>query len=557
VGMTDAIDLTKEQRITLSDLLRRFLPGVAVWAYGSRVKWTARPNSDLDLVAFTTSAQRPQVAELKDALAESNLPFPVDLHVWDEVPERFREIIQKEFVVVQESKQLESSSGGLGMAGESPIEYDLRWPVVALSEIAVKIGSGATPKGGADAYLPSRARFALVRSQNVFDRRFDYNGLAFISDEQADGLRGVILQPNDILLNITGDGITFGRACIVPKDVLPACVNQHVSIIRLDLRRADAGYVLAFLTHPDVKSYIESFNAGGSRRAVTKGHIESFRLPLPPLPEQRAIAHILGTLDDKIELNRRMNETLEAMARALFKSWFVDFDPVRAKAEGRSHGLPKHLADLFPDSFVNSELGEIPRGWEVKRLSDLCVLGRGASPRPINDYMNGEVPWVKIADATAAGGPFLFETKEKLKIAGMDKSVTVSPGGLILSNSATCGVPVFVELHGCIHDGWLYFKNLHAISKLYLFHVLIELGEHLVHIADGSVQKNLNTELVGGQHVLVPPQAVVEAFDQPVTTWFMMMRANGIGSRTLGALRDTLLPELVSGGMRVKDTQKV
>ena len=227
--MTDAIDLTQEQRTTLSTLLRRFLPGVAVWAYGSRVKWTARPTSDLDLVAFTTPAQRAQVADLKDALGESDLPFPVDLHVWDDVAERFREIIRKEYVVVQEIKRPENGSDGLSIAGDSPIEYDLRWPVVALSEIAVKIGSGATPKGGADAYLPSRARFALVRSQNVFDRRFDHNGLAFISDEQADGLRGVILQPNDILLNITGDGITFGRACIVPKDDCPL-VSTNMSL---------------------------------------------------------------------------------------------------------------------------------------------------------------------------------------------------------------------------------------------------------------------------------------------------------------------------------------
>jgi type I restriction enzyme S subunit len=115
------------------------------------------------------------------------------------------------------------------MAGEAPIEHDLDWPVVSLAEIVTKIGSGATPKGGADAYLPTRSRFALVRSQNVFDRRFDHAGLAFITDEQAEGLRGVVLKPGDILLNITGDGITFGRACMVPTDVLPACVNQHVN----------------------------------------------------------------------------------------------------------------------------------------------------------------------------------------------------------------------------------------------------------------------------------------------------------------------------------------
>ncbi|MBE7447445.1 MAG: restriction endonuclease subunit S [Kofleriaceae bacterium] len=208
------------------------------------------------------------------------------------------------------------------MGGDSPIANVAGWPEVALAEITTKIGSGATPRGGSETYLDSRIEYALIRSQNVFDRRFDRDGLAYITNAQADGLRGVVLQRSDVLLNITGDGVTFGRSCIVPEDVRPACVNQHVSIIRVDPEKADAGYVLAFLTHPDVKPYIESFNAGGSRRAITKGHIESFRLPLPPLGEQRAIARIFGALDDKIELNRKMNATLEAMARALFKSWF-------------------------------------------------------------------------------------------------------------------------------------------------------------------------------------------------------------------------------------------
>jgi type I restriction enzyme S subunit len=269
---------------------------------------------------------------------------------------------------------------------------------------------------------------------------------------------------------------------------------------------------------------------------------------MKPLAEQKAIAAVLGALDDKIELNRRMNATLEAMARALFQSWFVDFDPVRAKLDGRPPAaLDPATAALFPEHLEDSPLGYIPKGWAVKPLSDLCQLGRGASPRPINDYMNGEVPWVKIADATAAAGPFLFETKEKVKKAGAEKSVAVAPGDLILSNSATCGVPMFVELHGCIHDGWLYFKNLRSISKLYLFHVLIELAEHLVHIADGSVQKNLNTNLVGQQNVLVPPKEIVDAFDAQATVWFAKMRQNGLESRTLATLRDTLLPKLLSG----------
>jgi type I restriction enzyme S subunit len=257
------------------------------------------------------------------------------------------------------------------MAGDAPFEHDPHWPVVSLAQIAIKIGSGATPRGGSGAYLSSRTNFALVRSQNVFDRCFDFEGLAFISDEQAEGLRGVVLQPNDILLNITGDGITFGRACMVPTEVLPACVNQHVSIIRLDARRADAGYVLAFLTHPNVKHYIESFNAGGSRRAVTKGHIGSFQLPLPPLPEQRAIADILGALDRKIDVNGRIDKTLEAMARAIFKDWFIDYGPTRSKMEGRAPYLAPDLWKLFPDRLDNDVK---PEGWLTTQWGKLVRL---------------------------------------------------------------------------------------------------------------------------------------------------------------------------------------
>src|SRR3990170_27544 len=113
------------------------------------------------------------------------------------------------------------------MAGDSPVGHPREWSVVRLGDIALKVGSGATPRGGEESYLPRRCRFALIRSQNVFDRRFDSTGFAFITDEQAEGLKNVILQEGDLLLNITGDGITFSRCCAVPKEILPACVNQH------------------------------------------------------------------------------------------------------------------------------------------------------------------------------------------------------------------------------------------------------------------------------------------------------------------------------------------
>ena len=437
------------------------------------------------------------------------------------------------------------------MGADAPIEHNIRWPVVSLAEIATKIGSGATPKGGSDAYLPSRARFALVRSQNVFDRRFDHDGLAFITDEQADGLRGVVLQPDDILLNITGDGITFGRACMAPTDVLPACVNQHVSIVRLDPQRADAGYVLAFLTHPDVKSYIESFNAGGSRRAITKGHIESFRLPLPPLPEQRAIAHILGTLDDKIELNRRMNETLEAIARALFKSWFVDFDPVRATSEGRDPGLPPRLADLFPDSFVDSELGEIPKGWRVGKAGELAVLTRDACtpgdfPEETFDHLSipafddGRMPKVESGESIKSN-KFLVPAESVLVSKLNPRIPRIWMPTLEGSHRAVCSTEFLVALPRA------------GVSREFLFCLFSSdaftgVFETLVNGTSGSHQR-VKPEGLLSIDVAVPPMPVLEAFTSIVGPLLARVGQARAESGSVTVVRDALLPQLVSGGV--------
>ncbi|MBX9857071.1 MAG: restriction endonuclease subunit S [Gemmatimonadaceae bacterium] len=358
------------------------------------------------------------------------------------------------------------------MTHNVPIGHEPDCPVVSLGDITTKIGSGATPKGGASAYLPKRSGFALVRSQNVFDRQFDETGLAFISDSQATGLRGVELKPGDILLNITGDGITFGRACIVPPSVLPACVNQHVSIVRVDPQRAHPGFVLAFLTHPNVKSYIESFNAGGSRRAITKGHIESFRLPLPPLERQRAIAYILGSLDDKIELNRRMSETLEEMARALFKSWFVDFDPVRAKAEARDTKLPLAIADRFVGALFHSELGVVPSGWDVTTIGELADVVGGSTPstKEAAFWDGGSHAWATPKDLSGQSVPVLLDTERRVTDQGLSQigSGLLPPGTVLLSSRAPIGYLAVAEVPVAINQGFIAMKPKEGISNLFL-----------------------------------------------------------------------------------------
>ena len=254
------------------------------------------------------------------------------------------------------------------------------WDPISLGEACTKVGSGATPRGGKDSYLES-GPYALIRSQNVYNAGFRRDGLAFLDEIQADALRNVEVCPDDVLLNITGDSVA--RVCQVDPAVLPARVNQHVAIIRPDPAVLDAEFLRYHLASPEMQAMLLSWaGAGGTRKALTKKMIESIEVRAPlDVGEQRAIARVLGALDNKIELNRRMSETLEEMARALFRSWFVDFDPVRAKAEGRPSGLPPDLDVLFPASFEASELGEIPAGWEVKALGDVAHTIRGRSYR--------------------------------------------------------------------------------------------------------------------------------------------------------------------------------
>jgi type I restriction enzyme S subunit len=215
------------------------------------------------------------------------------------------------------------------------------WKEISLKQVCQKIGSGATPRGGSSVYLES-GEISLIRSQNIYNERFNPDGIVFISIDAAEKLKNVIVAEDDVLLNITGDSVA--RCCLPNPKYLPARVNQHVAIIRPKPDILDSRYLRYFLVSPQQQYFLLSLaGAGGTRKALTKGMIENLEILLPPLPEQRAIAQVLGSLDDKIALLRRQNETLEAMAQALFKSWFVDFDPVLDKALAAGHPIPEPL----------------------------------------------------------------------------------------------------------------------------------------------------------------------------------------------------------------------
>jgi len=433
------------------------------------------------------------------------------------------------------------------------------WQVKRLGSFCTKIGTGATPRGGSEVYLNSRISHALVRSQHVFDRHFDTAGLAFISDNHAKELRNAEVQSGDVLLNITGDGVTFGRSCIVPERVLPACVNQHVSIIRPNRRECDPGYLLSVLTHPATKGYIESFNSGGSRRAITKGHIESFEIPLPPLAEQKAIAAVLGALDDKIELNRRMNATLEAMARALFQSWFVDFDPVRAKLDTRQPvAMDPATADLFPDSFQDSMLGHIPKGWTVGQVSDLATLARGA----VNP---GDYPMETFDHFSLPAFDNGQTPKAELGIAIMSNKFTVTPNSVLLSKLNPHIPRIWLpDLHAsrrsvCSTE-FMVACSKPSVSREYLFSLFTSsafasIYGTLVTGTTGSHQR-IRPESVLDMKIVIPSPSLIRAFTDIAKPMFDRINRNTEQSRTLATLRDTLLPKLLSGELSVAEVVK-
>ena len=286
------IDVSPTDLETMRQILQQHVPEVEVRAFGSRVGWTARETSDLDL-ALMTDEPLPigQMVALKAAFTNSNLPFRVDIVDWASTSESFRKVIERKCLAVWKKVEKDNIVVQENVDG-SRVGTDA-WISMRLGEVCTKIGSGATPRGGKDVYLQD-GPYALIRSQNIHNHGFRHEGLAFIAEEHANMLRNVEVLAEDVLLNITGDSVA--RVCQVAPDVLPARVNQHVAIIRPDVVKLDPTYLRYFLVCPEIQAVLLSWaGSGGTRNALTKEMIESFEVPTPPLPEQRAIAHILGT----------------------------------------------------------------------------------------------------------------------------------------------------------------------------------------------------------------------------------------------------------------------
>lgn len=312
----------------------------------------------------------------------------------------------------------------------------------------------------------------------------------------------------------------------------------------------------------EVHGYAVSQMTGTSgRQRVPTESLSHLKVQLPPLPEQQAIAHILGTLDDKIELNRRMNETLEAMARAIFKSWFVDFDPVKAKAAGKKPaGMSDEIAALFPDSFQDSELGEIPKGWKAVSLSDAIEILGGGTPKTSNpDYWDGIIPWFSVVDAPSDTEVWVVDTEKMITQAGLKNSSTqVLPvGTTIITARGTVGRLALVGVPMAMNQSCYGLRSRDGEQGFFGYFTIRGLISNLQRQTHGSVFDTITRDTLNGVDIVNPEGSVVRAFENRIAPLMERIRQNIFESRTLATIRDALLPKLISGEIRLKNAEKL
>jgi type I restriction enzyme S subunit len=416
----------------------------------------------------------------------------------------------------------------------------LGWELKTLDDIAQSdYGLVDGPFGSnlpASCYVPSG--IPVIRGSNLSLGEVSFKGddFVYVSEETAKRLARSLCGPEDIVLTKKG---TLGQTGFVPENHRYKQFLISSNQMKLSVNRdvADPRFVYYYVSSPMSREKIIRDSEVTGVPKTNLAYLKTFPILLPSLDEQKEIAHILGTLDDKIELNQQMNRTLEGIARALFKSWFIDFDPVRAKLDGRQpYRMDAETAALFPDSFDDSPLGKIPKGWRVGRLDDLIILQRGFD-LPKTNRTSGKYP------VLAASGP-----------SGTHNEYKVKGPGVTTGRSGVLGNIFFVH-----EDFWplntsLWVKEFRESRPIHTYYVLQDLNLEVFNA--GSAVPTLNRNHVHGLKVVIPPLPVIEVFESLVMLIFQKKKANDEESIDISAVRDVLLPKLLSGEIRVKDAEQ-
>lgn len=389
---------------------------------------------------------------------------------------------------------------------------------------------------------------AVLRSNNIKNGRLDLSSPSFTNEEGYQArVKRAIPESGDLVLTREAP---MGEVCQIPEG-LRCCLGQRMVLLRVKKEIMDSTFLLFTLQSPYLQHQI-SWNEGTGTTVsnIRIPNIKAFQIPTPPLAEQKAIAHILGALDDKIELNRQMNETLEAMAQALFKSWFVDFDPVIDNAQAAGNDIPDEMLEraeqrkgiekkensdiqsLFPDEFeVTEEMGWIPKGWESITLGDFAILGNGkTSP----DRAVGDIPVFgsngKIGDCDESN---------------RDNTIIIGRVG------SYCGSLQYYPSKCWITDNAMSAEMKNKDHNIYLFQLLSR--DNLNDRRTGSGQPLLNQSILRSIKTVMPSVFVIDEYSKIANSFYKKIDKNNGNNEALAKLRDTLLPKLMSGELRIPD----
>lgn len=425
-----------------------------------------------------------------------------------------------------------------------------KWQQVKLGKLCSKIGSGATPKGGSTVYIDSGT--ALIRSQNVYNLSFEYSGLTYITEDAANKLSGVTIHKDDVLLNITGDSVA--RTCIVPLAVIPARVNQHVAILRVKQDVLNPRYLNYYLASPIMQAHMLGLavGKGASRNAMTKGMIENFTVPLPPIEIQRKIADVLSAYDDLIENNRKQIKLLEEAAQRLYKEWFIDLRFPGYETTPIIDGVPKGWEKKNLESIIGYEIGggwgsDVPTNTEEQQ----GYVIRGTD---INGISNGDISMIpfryhaksNLSARVLKHGDIIFEVSGGSRTEGVGKILLLTEQLLSYYDA-----PVICAS----------FCKLIRLSKLELSYYLGAALKYWRTIGRiGEFEKKSASSIINyrwkdfltQQQILIPPQNIISYYNQIAGATYNKIIALSLMIEKAKQTRDRLLPKLITGELEVE-----
>jgi type I restriction enzyme S subunit len=550
------LDIRPDHLQIVLNILRKNTPHHEVWAFGSRAKWTAKDYSDLDLCIVSDQALSFQVlAALEEDFAESDLPWKVDVVDWATTSASFREIIERDKVMVQKPNNpnnvgrirsgmtvtRQTSSDAAGYAG---LNRPMTWPTAFLPEVvSFQEGPGILAKDFTSEGVP------LVRLSGLGGYEVTLSGCNYVSNELGNSKwKHFQLRRGDILISTSA---SFGRPAVVGNEAEGAIFYTGVVRFRPISDTLDEGYLKLFLGSERFSQQAEAMASGSVIRHFGPSHLRQMFIDLPPIEFQKSIASVIGSLDDKIELNRQMNETLEATARLFFKDWFVDFGPTRAKAEGRPPYLAPELWGLFPDTLDDDDK---PMGWKPARLGDIADgITRTVDPSDVE----AETPYIGLEHmprrsialdswegaGKVTSGKLHFRRGELLfgKLRPYFHKVGIAPIDGICSTDIVVCKPKRETAYGLV---------LSLISSE-------EFVAYTDQTSTGTKMPRTSWSIMARYEITLPSAPIVEAFNNLLFPWIEMLCANIHENRTLAQTRDLLLPKLMSGEIRLREAEKM